>query len=933
MRGYAPSALVLFAASFAACGDSDPGMNPMPGPGVDAGAPDAEPPPDGSPPPDAAATGDPLPVRVRWARAWSDNGDGLSTFRFIDASATDTAGNLYLVGHFQGTLDFDPTSGVDDHTGVPTNPAGTTTGFVTKLLADGSYGWTRVLDCGVDAGRALGVATDPGGNVIVAGSFQAAQPVDFDFGPGHDDRTSGGPGSSDVFVTRISPQGDYQWTRTYGADGMESFAGVASSGLGVGADADGNVYVTGAFQRDVDFNFGTGLGQTDMLHVPKGETASFLTRINADGSYGWTHKLGAFSYGLTVDRQGKRIWIFGGDDGSHELDWTGGTDHAPGLAGMGATTFTSVGLDGAYQLSIYVDPTQGSVQGQQLGYAPQLAVGPDGALYAGGTYQRGVDFDWSAGVDRYATHTDSSEPIAHDPFGSLVRTPAGKYGWTTTEQSNKSSDSNPDSTLRNVAFGAGLLLRGGGFQGSFFPPISGSAVATTGSWMVAQRPDGAYLWATTAFAPIDYAGIAGHGGGAYLIGRFAQTPRLALPAEALQPGIAIVAIEPLACAPGDTLSCECLGGDPSKRSCAGGTFGPCQCPDPYAAKHLEDRRVCSRSCEDLGKNCGLVSDGCGGMQGCGTCLAPQVCGADSVCAAPTETTLASGRNHARALAASATHLYFADEGDYVLGPPNDGQSHGVVARVPIAGGAVETIATGGHPTSLALLGDHVYWGDRETGTLSGWPVAGGSIEAIGAGQIVTTDGTSLFFAGGQDLFRYDPAAAQVTLLHTGQPATAIAVDDQHVYALSATSLARFDKDGSNATSLINFGLTGADLLVLDGADLYLTTYEASGLQRLVRLPKSGPYGLFSNDVRDSDDPVTSLVAAPDALYLAIRGGFTATSWRGQILRVDRATNAQQALVSGVNHPAALWLGANGFFMTSTGSTHRHTDDGAVRRIW
>src|SRR5580693_7738160 len=64
--------------------------------------------------------------------------------------------------------------------------------------------------------------------------------------------------------------------------------------------------------------------------------------------------------------------------------------------------------------------------------------------------------------------------------------------------------------------------------------------------------------------------------------------------------------------------------------------------DAFGPQFTEDSSVpaskCSpMSCKDLGYNCGVNADGCGGTSDCGTCPAGQLCGAGggySVCADP-----------------------------------------------------------------------------------------------------------------------------------------------------------------------------------------------------------------------------------------------------------------------------------------------------------
>jgi hypothetical protein len=73
----------------------------------------------------------------------------------------------------------------------------------------------------------------------------------------------------------------YSYTKTIG--------GTASDiGQSVAVDSSGNVYITGSFRgTNVDFDPGTDAGDED-FHTSKGAEDIFLTKINADGSYGFT---------------------------------------------------------------------------------------------------------------------------------------------------------------------------------------------------------------------------------------------------------------------------------------------------------------------------------------------------------------------------------------------------------------------------------------------------------------------------------------------------------------------------------------------------------------------------------------------------------------------------------------------------------------------
>src|SRR5262245_33066478 len=88
------------------------------------------------------------------------------------AMALDAAGNVYTVGYFTTTADFDP--GPDTlELAVPVLGL-----YVTKLDRDGHLVWARPL-AGSAFAEALGVAVDAAGNVYIVGYFGGT----FDFDP------------------------------------------------------------------------------------------------------------------------------------------------------------------------------------------------------------------------------------------------------------------------------------------------------------------------------------------------------------------------------------------------------------------------------------------------------------------------------------------------------------------------------------------------------------------------------------------------------------------------------------------------------------------------------------------------------------------------------------------------------------------------------
>jgi hypothetical protein len=124
-----------------------------------------------------------------WAKAMGSNGYDIGY-----AIALDAMNNVYTTGYFGGTADFDPGAGVHN-IGV----GGVYDIFVSKLDVSGNFVWaTGIGSTGVEEGFCI--ATDPGGDVYVAGLFRSAT----DFDPGAGTYTLTPVGTGDGFVMRLN---------------------------------------------------------------------------------------------------------------------------------------------------------------------------------------------------------------------------------------------------------------------------------------------------------------------------------------------------------------------------------------------------------------------------------------------------------------------------------------------------------------------------------------------------------------------------------------------------------------------------------------------------------------------------------------------------------------------------------------------------------
>jgi len=410
--------------------------------------------------------------------------------------ATDANGNVYIVGHFSSTVDFDPSvAGSDIRTTASYEI------YVTKQNSDGSYAWTKTFG-GAGSDYGYDIALDDLGNIYVTGIFYSS--ADFDPGPGVDIHDLGD--SYSIFVTRLNADGSYGWTRTI--DTNYGIYGRYGNGIDIALDGAGGVYLTGFFVGSVDFD-NAGLGDVRASVVstygsfyPVSTKDIFLTKFGVDGSYGWTHTMGSYgddtSTALVAD-DNHNIYLAGIYEGSIDFDLGPAVELL--TAPIGGDVFVVQYLpDGSYGWGRTLSSRSGYRGFGQHVFS--IDVGPGGVLYLVGTFMGTIDFDPGMGVDN---HTGGE--YSGNAFLSkwLVD---GSYDWTKAIGVD-SSVNGTQSSGRSVAVGLnGDVFVGGMFRGIIdFDPGAGvdtySSLTTYSyssfwsredTFMTNFKADGSYVW-------------------------------------------------------------------------------------------------------------------------------------------------------------------------------------------------------------------------------------------------------------------------------------------------------------------------------------------------------------------------------------------------------------------------------------------------------
>jgi hypothetical protein len=194
--------------------------------------------------------------------------------------SSDSEGNIYVCGSFQGSAFFAP--GSDE-----TLSNGDIDAYIVKYSPSGvplmviSFG-----GAGDDIARSVEVDSD--GNIYVVGSFEGSMDVD----PSNGEVTLTSAGNTDVFLIKYSSAGNLVWANAIGG-------GSEDIGFALTLNNNQDVFITGHFRATVDFD----LGASEVLLSASVRDCFIAGYSGDDGALIWAKQVSGPSseYGSFID--------------------------------------------------------------------------------------------------------------------------------------------------------------------------------------------------------------------------------------------------------------------------------------------------------------------------------------------------------------------------------------------------------------------------------------------------------------------------------------------------------------------------------------------------------------------------------------------------------------------------------------------------------
>lgn len=310
---------------------------------------------------------------------WAKSNSGEANNQFQQGQGfhitIDAVGDLCLVGHFSGTVDFDP----GPSTRYLTAKKGS--GFIQKLDISGNLLSIRTVGTSV-----YHITFDASNNSYINGAF--FDTADLDPGPAIVNQISSG--GMDAYILKMNDKGKVVWSRSMGGINNEIIGDIVLDELG-------NLFFLGSYKGRVDFDLGP-----DTFYLPNTKVnCSFLEKMDTMGNFIWAKKYDGVSSANLVIHQ-NNLFVGGIHYPFSDLDLGPDTFYF-GFTGDPQNIFVQKLNDDGELIWVY------SIGGPRYEMFADMNLGQSGDVYLTGNFQDTADFDPSEKVYHLSAQVGSND--------------------------------------------------------------------------------------------------------------------------------------------------------------------------------------------------------------------------------------------------------------------------------------------------------------------------------------------------------------------------------------------------------------------------------------------------------------------------------------------------------------------------------------------
>lgn len=356
--------------------------------------------------------------------------------------AFNQAGYLLLAGNFSGTVDFDP-SPLD----FSLTAGGNQDGFLAWYDTSGNF-LNALSFGGTDMTNIRCMTITQNQQILIGGFFIGAT----DFDPGAATFSLNAQGAGDGFLMALDPFGNFLWADAFGGNDNFSVDEVS----GICEHVTGDLFVTGYFAYNIDLD----PGPSTVTKISAGAFDFFVSRLSANNNYINGISMGGIGNDLAMDIGSQalgNIIVSGSFENSVEFNPQGSGNNK---LSNGMSDAFWLCLDENFNL-IWINQVGGTGNDE----AGNLWCDILGNVFSGGFFSGSCDFDPGAGLNlknsqgNYDFFANVFDPFGNtlgaytigggmnDVFYDFAKGPGNSFYYCGTFRDAMDADAGPDSLM------------------------------------------------------------------------------------------------------------------------------------------------------------------------------------------------------------------------------------------------------------------------------------------------------------------------------------------------------------------------------------------------------------------------------------------------------------------------------------------------------
>lgn len=322
--------------------------------------------------------------------------------------STDVNGNVYVIGTFSDTIDFNPGAGVFNLVCSAVTPQFTaqyTDAFICKLDASGNFIWAKQFKGSMSVD--INDIQTTSNRIYVLGRFRDTVDLDpsvntYDLHAAKQPYFTSVVNHYNGYVTKLDTAGNLIWAKNV----VDSYSTAVTRGISI--DGAENIYIDGYFSSMADFD-----PSPTASYILSGYSAdAFISKLDSAGNFQWAKSWGTsggqWSYDNSVDPWGN-VYVVTFNQGTTDFDPGPDTFNISKLG----TVVSKLNTSGIFQWARLISPLVSTQNSSGFGLATDLL----GAVYVTGRFQGVNDFDPGAdtfnlnsigGLDVYVWKLDTA---------------------------------------------------------------------------------------------------------------------------------------------------------------------------------------------------------------------------------------------------------------------------------------------------------------------------------------------------------------------------------------------------------------------------------------------------------------------------------------------------------------------------------------------